>query len=898
MERFISRRLRAILSPALGVVATAAVLGLAIHWSAPSDLSAGFRSRVGHLVFESPQVTPLALSLDGDRLFAVHTPRNSLAVIDLEREVVIDEIPVGLEPVSVALRPDGKVLYVVNHLSDSVSVVDPVARAVIATIQDVEPRTRDHVPNPMAGFSHLDEPVGVAFTPDSSRAFVCLSESNRVTIIDSREHRLLRTIDLDRFDIGINEPRSLAVSPDGSTLYVPAFESGNRTETMLEEGRIPPVPEGQACSEGEIQALRSYIFAAENVFEIKGNIVRHDGSNEFPAVPDRDLAVIDVASGTVREVVSDVGTLLYGIAVSPDGRTVYVTTTEAQNDRNGFAALQSRPFRNQLAVIERDPLTGRHHVARRADLDSPGEVPPTPEVAAATPYGIAVSPDGRLLYVTAAASDRILVTTPDGDVIARILVGENPRGVVVSPDGDTVFVHNRASSTVTVIDVSTASAVNEIGIGVDPTPIPIRNGRRVVNSAAIASNGSFACASCHPDGGTDQLSWDQGPYDEHGRPVVGPRATMLLRGLRGTQNFHWDGIFPTLRDLVVGTITGPVMASTVSDSDAADGSAFLESIVVPPGPTRLPDDRLSPSGQTGMELFLGTGCASAPCHAAPFWQSNTVVAGIETVSMRGLFDRNQVLHDGVNSNMNVVRCFGADRGRVDARGALRSFFSVFFASLTSEQHDLFDNLFREFGTGLAGALGRQVTVDSSNIGREDTRFLFRLPWQAARARKVVLVADGVDDGSRVHYEYDSTLDRFVGPARSATLRELGLRIASGHGALTFTAMPGETAGVMPELRSATAPAPTTRDGEIPRLPIGQSIEVTLSGANFASDARLLVNGRPSDFALNRVSSTTLTVTVFLGAGEHPATWGIAVQNPDGGQSNELMLKFQRSNDRL
>ena len=57
--------------------------------------------------FESPQARPLAISADGSRLWALNTPAHSLSVYSLEKPtepVLVDEIPVGLEPVSVALR--------------------------------------------------------------------------------------------------------------------------------------------------------------------------------------------------------------------------------------------------------------------------------------------------------------------------------------------------------------------------------------------------------------------------------------------------------------------------------------------------------------------------------------------------------------------------------------------------------------------------------------------------------------------------------------------------------------------------------------------------------------------------------------------------------------------------
>ncbi|HXF38591.1 MAG TPA: hypothetical protein VN687_02655, partial [Blastocatellia bacterium] len=85
--------------------------------------------------FESPQVHPLALTPDGTRLLAVNTPDHRLSVFDLTgaTPALTDEIPVGLEPVSVAARNDREA-WVVNWLSDSVSVVDLSSGNVIDTI--------------------------------------------------------------------------------------------------------------------------------------------------------------------------------------------------------------------------------------------------------------------------------------------------------------------------------------------------------------------------------------------------------------------------------------------------------------------------------------------------------------------------------------------------------------------------------------------------------------------------------------------------------------------------------------------------------------------------------------------------------------------------------------------
>ncbi len=88
-------------------------------------------------VFESGPVRPLALSPDGTRLFVANTPDGVLEIFDVRADGLqpAGSVSVGIEPVAVAVRDDGEV-WVVNHVSDDVSVVDVGSRPprVVATL--------------------------------------------------------------------------------------------------------------------------------------------------------------------------------------------------------------------------------------------------------------------------------------------------------------------------------------------------------------------------------------------------------------------------------------------------------------------------------------------------------------------------------------------------------------------------------------------------------------------------------------------------------------------------------------------------------------------------------------------------------------------------------------------
>src|SRR5262245_13070023 len=115
--------------------------------------------------FESSHVHPLAMTPDGTRLLVVNTPDNRLSVFDLTgaTPVRIAEIPVGLEPVSVAARNNGEA-WVVNNLSDDVSIVDLTTLHTRATLR--------------VG----DEPNDVVFA--GTKAYVSVSQEDAVKAYD------------------------------------------------------------------------------------------------------------------------------------------------------------------------------------------------------------------------------------------------------------------------------------------------------------------------------------------------------------------------------------------------------------------------------------------------------------------------------------------------------------------------------------------------------------------------------------------------------------------------------------------------------------------------------------------------------------------------------------------
>jgi YVTN family beta-propeller protein len=161
--------------------------------------------------FETPQVHPLDISSSGQVLVAVNTADNHLEVFDIVAGIPTrrGSVYTGLEPVSVRMRGTGEA-WVVNQLSDSVSVVDLAAMRVTRTVR--------------VG----DEPADIIFAGTPSRAYVSLAQPRQIVVFDPT----LTAPTLTTITIAGCQPRALAASPSGAQVYAAIFESGNRSVSV------------------------------------------------------------------------------------------------------------------------------------------------------------------------------------------------------------------------------------------------------------------------------------------------------------------------------------------------------------------------------------------------------------------------------------------------------------------------------------------------------------------------------------------------------------------------------------------------------------------------------------------------------------------------------------------
>ncbi|GIS61709.1 MAG: hypothetical protein CM1200mP2_39340 [Planctomycetaceae bacterium] len=375
----------------------------------------------------SPHASPIALA--GGQVFVTNTPADTVDVIDPTTRKVVSRVPVGVDPVGLAVRPDGKELWVANHVSDSVSVIDidfdsPTYLRVIATVQDFHPTTRA---------TRFDEPVGIAFA-GNRKAYVALSSENTIAVVNVQDRRITK-----RLPINAQDPRAITVRDN--RLYVIPFESNNKTQ--LSGGSKPLDGKLKTFDAWEHSIRHNNVLSLGHVVDI----IKH------PRVPDRDLYVFDTRTDRLIKVVDSLGTLLYGVTVDSTGR-VFIAQADARNDANGKSGtkkhglkeLENRAFLNQVtSVAFRD---GTPRKPKFIDLEPLPPKHPESGQALATPYAIQVSDDDSTLFVSAAGSDKLFtVDAQSGQVLGRADVDAVPRGIALESTDDGRGPRQRGCST-------------------------------------------------------------------------------------------------------------------------------------------------------------------------------------------------------------------------------------------------------------------------------------------------------------------------------------------------------------------------------------------------------------------------------------------------------------------
>ena len=267
---------------------------------------------------------------------------------------------------------------------------------------------------------------------------------------------------------------NVEVSPDGSRLYATAGD-GLMVFDRSSDGSLLAKPLPAGCVVLESQTVATGCAPARMVSNTRGLVASGDGENLY-AASDSSIAVFDISEdGSITQKAGNPGCVstLSGctpgeamssgfgggqLAISPDGSQVFRTDPIADSltifDRDNTGALtQGIGDSGCFQPVGTLTCTFSNH------LDGAAEV--------------AISPDGRSVYVASVESDAIAIFDRDssGTLIQKALPAgcvsaagaggctagrglDGAAGVTVSADGETVYVSGRESDAIAIFDRS------------------------------------------------------------------------------------------------------------------------------------------------------------------------------------------------------------------------------------------------------------------------------------------------------------------------------------------------------------------------------------------------------------------------------------------------------------
>ena len=284
-------------------------------------------------------------------------------------------------------------------------------------------------------------------------AYITNLTSNNVTVINASTGAVVKTIPLN---LGIG-PVGVGVTPDGRFAYITdggGANPGSNTVSVIDVATntlVPPLlPVGTSPA---------------------GIAVTPDAN--FAYVANRDSGTVSVFNTLTNATatIPGVGSILQGVAIAPDGKTVYVAGGPAAGTVSVINTVVNTvgtpiPVGSEPIGIAITPDGKFAYVANNGSntisviSTATNSVVNTIDLALAVPGGqpsdVAISPDGGFVYVTSISTDSVLViATASNTVVGTILTGSQPAGVSVTPNGADLFVTNFLSNTVSEISTST-----------------------------------------------------------------------------------------------------------------------------------------------------------------------------------------------------------------------------------------------------------------------------------------------------------------------------------------------------------------------------------------------------------------------------------------------------------
>ena len=519
-----------------------------------------------------------------------------------------------------------------------------------------------------SGSVSITEPHGLALTPDGQTLLVTSVADQQLLAVDTDSLKVRWQITLEA------EPRGVAVSKDGRRAVVGFLASGALAVVDVETAgehvtwqSLDPrdhiaIDEGDPTFEEEFREVTSEIREARSRFQVPSDTGRRKARNVYA-----------------------VGFIGHDLAVAPHQLATPQMKMRPQQefeDSYGGGVEAMPPLVHRLAT-----LSGAGTPTQRVAFNG---------VPVHQPRALAYQAAGDVLFLGGYGDDRV-VAVHDASQQApyvRWSLDASPGDACgvdgIAVQGEKIFIHCELSRRVLRLDTSAVAIgvsgleVREDAWAMGPQLAASLRSELVEHGAELfrrgrdfrlSDNGVLACASCHPEGRADGLTW------RLGKSIL--QTPMLAGRMVGTGPYKWDGQDESLDDSfhhTIGRLGG--FPDSLSKRDFEGLLAYVSSMSDPRAPSTEEPEAVA----RGEALFSNDALACDTCHSGGKYTDGEQyplygrMVSNDTPSLVGLAHTAPYYHDG---SAEDLRALLKDKGNVHEMADLTSLSESDIADLTA-----------------------------------------------------------------------------------------------------------------------------------------------------------------------------------------------------------------------
>jgi YVTN family beta-propeller protein len=298
-----------------------------------------------------------------------------------------------------------------NAAGDNVHIIDPATNKVVGVIEDIE------------------VPHGVCIAPDGARIYITDESLHTLDVVDAKTLKVTKRIPLS------GPPNNLDVAKDGSKVYVGIIEAP-----------------------GSVDVIDTASLTRVKTIPVKGAI------HNVYVTPDGKFAVAgSIATSTINVIDTATGTLAWTLTLSSGIRPMVFTRNSDGSTKEIIVQLSGF---HGFALVD---FAARKEIRRVALPDPPGQKKETQGLQGSPSHGLAITPDGKMLWVTSKYYDYVAAYSLPGLKLLKVVeVGLHPEWLTIPPDGKSLYVAVAGKDETVVVDNQTLKVVATIPVGAVP----------------------------------------------------------------------------------------------------------------------------------------------------------------------------------------------------------------------------------------------------------------------------------------------------------------------------------------------------------------------------------------------------------------------------------------------